>query len=434
MKRFYVLIVIFTCISLLLGGCYSAADAEPADTNDLSTSESTTSVDDENVNEPISFKTYKAPHFFTRAIQQESPYPTGDGGYYYIPFLSADTLYYMDSSGYRTPLCGIGGCKHNDDSCPAHFDGLSHFIAFDGAYYAQTEHAHDVGESVDIYSVDFTTGERSLLYRKVADESSMITAYNFVCTKDVLLFCTRSTNISDNTSIETLERVNLTDETQKTLRTFQDNGSSRNMGAVSAGLVVETTTISGHAMQYPEYILLHPDATMEEYDEYYFTTEAKNRHRKLEILDADGNVLETLADSDEGYKSPTDGDITWNDYIAYQIGEDFYLYDVANGTKTVLKEFDGFFEGISSYQFLDGRIIAIHALDEDAEYNYEVYCYDINTNELYKTNNNDGLPAIYGETDEGFVASASEGLIYITKENYYLGAFGKGTVLLEYTN
>ena len=424
------LLCMLLSLLLLLTGCFAdvpAAAPTQADLPSAKTPESSTPIDtadptDVPEQEPVAVTTYPAPDIYSYPAQVVHPMPAEDGGYYSIRY-GSNLLRYIGADGTEIILCGHGGCTHSDETCPAYYDHLSRFTARNGKWYVVTE---DTEEAVELFSVDPASGKRTSLIRWTADENAWITMDSFLCTDTAIICVLRTSSIYEDEATSALECVYLEDGTKKTLRTVTDGQTIRVMGAVSAGLVVETGMLEEEPMDFATYQRSHPDVTEDEYSKYYFDAVEQNTKLVLELVSLDGTVLDTIVDTKDGYVPPVSAGICWNETVIYRKGNLLYCYDSTTQEAMPL-ETDG---DVINYFVYDGHVWQPYRQDNAVRC---VVC-DIHTGETAELFTiSGGMPGIYAETDDNFLVVAESGILSIAKQDFYRGDFARGTVLVEYS-
>lgn len=419
-------LTVLVALALLLTGCFSEVSSPVTDSSAGGTLPDTTDSQTVSAPQSVEVTTYPAPRIFSRSVQPGlSPRPAEGGGYYYIRNAS-DLLYYISEDGTQTVLCGQGGCTHSDDTCPAYYAHLSRFAEHNGRWYVVTEESV-LGGSIELFSVNPADGKRTSLYRWKADENSIISMDSFICTDKAVTCIIGHTDLEGEINSETLECILVEDGTQKTLRSSADNESFRQMGAVSAGLVLETSVLEEKPMDFDAYQKLHPNATGDEYSDYYFDTEKENTKRRLELVDLDGTVLDTIASSEDGYVSPVDAYICWNEMVVYQSGDKLYCYDSTARKAEPQAAIEG---SRGTYRIYDGRISWSY-LQETGPQRRFIF-RDINTGEVVEWERDQGIPGIYAETDDTFVAVAENGIVSISKQDFYREDFDSAELLIKF--
>ncbi len=291
---------------------------------------------------------------------------------------------------------------------------------------AKTTLTEDTEEAVELFSVDPASGKRTSLIRWTADENAWITMDSFLCTDTAIICVLRTSSIYEDEATSALECVYLEDGTKKTLRTVTDGQTIRVMGAVSAGLVVETGMLEEEPMDFATYQRSHPDVTEDEYSKYYFDAVEQNTKLVLELVSLDGTVLDTIADTKDGYAPPVSAGICWNETVIYRKGNLLYCYDSTTQEAMPL-EADG---DVINYFVYDGHVWQPYRQDNAVRC---VVC-DIHTGETAELFTiSGGMPGIYAETDDNFLVVAESGILSIAKQDFYRGDFERGTVLVEYS-
>lgn len=428
MKHSQKILSIFTALvvpALLLTGCFSNV-TPVGDSSENSTGGALPDITDTQATSdtnPNNFVNYPAPHIFSRSVQAGlSPRPAEGGGYYYIR-LGSNLLYYISEDGTQTVLCGQGGCPHSDDTCPAYYDHLSRFAAHNGKWYVVTE-KNVLGGSVELLRVDPSNGKRMTLCRWDADENSTVSMESFLCTDQaVTCIIGRTSRLGDTyTYTGTLDSILTEDGTKTTLRSIDENERIRQMGAVSAGLVLETSVVREEPMGFDAYQKLHPNATENEYDEYYFDALRENTKTRLEIVGSDGAILDVIADSADGYVSSADPYICWNETVVYQKGDRLYCYDTAAKTAEAQETV----AGLIGYDIFNGVLRQSCMINDGTQYRY--VWRDIHTGETMELGSTAG---VYDETDDAFVAVTENGVISILKQDFYRGDYDSAVLLVK---
>lgn len=435
MKRYFILLSLFLCAALLLSGCYSevgivtegtegsAATTDEPVTDDIAATETTTASNDADVStEEIHVTTYPAPNVYSRsAYPGTNILPADNGGYYSIRY-GATTVSYIGEDGTRMPLCGRGGCNHNDETCPAYFLGLSRFSEHNGRYYVASV-VNEIGNSFVLYEVDSVSGTRNALYTKKTDEEHYFTMQDLVCT-DNALYCLLSHSDLQGESNMILESVYPDSGDAATLYETSERESIWILGAVSAGAVVQISVLTEMPMEYPDYHAKNPDATDDDYDEYYFKTIEENTKNTLEILAPDGTVVDTLATSADGYDPPSMSQNCWGEFVLYRLNDCLYCYDSTTGESSLLEED----ENLVNYAIFDGHAEITYRIDGAYSFAY----LDIFTGEKFSYPCDSLSFGIYGETDDKFIGVSEDGCGVIDKQDYYRGDLDKAQVLVKF--
>lgn len=425
LRNKYALPCMLVLLMILLTGCFAKV---PPASPDLSTpsSEHTTLQDHTEPAQPNSddATTYAAPKIFSRSAQANlNPVPADNGGYYYLANGSS-LIRYIDESGSQMVLCGQGGCTHSDSTCAAWCENIARFAARNGRWYVVTED-QKLGGTVELLCVDPASGKSTSLCRWTTGEDCILTMESFLCTDQAVVCGLKHSNLQEGTNSGSIERIALEDGAKKTIRSIQNGETVRLMGAVSAGLVLESRKLEVAPMEFDAYWQSHPNATEDEYAAYYMEAVRQNTRIVLELVDLDGSVLSTIASDADGYVPPVDGNICWNEMVIYQSGSGLYCYDSSTQEAEPMET-----EGeLFNYFIFDGRAWQISRRDDA----YRYVLTDIHTRKTTELTT-DRIPlGIYAETDDKFLAVAANGIAAISKQDFYREAYDKAVVLAPFT-
>lgn len=419
MKKLGIFLSLLLEVSVLLSGCYSAMPEQtvPTEPEQTTTSEMTqTSVPSENTEETEiekelkTFVTYPAPHVYSQDVTPASLLPAEDGGFY-IP--TTTVVKYMQEDGSQMIMCGVGGCKHSDNTCPAYFKGISCLSVYNGKFIVATDEQAKLGGTAILYRSDPVSGNRRELCRWNADQESTVYADTVQCIADTAFCSLIYYNEETKTYSYVLSSVSILDGSQRVLRTCEGNESMRLFGIVDRGLIVETRELTQEPMNYYEFFAANPDADQEAYDAYWFDAVEQNTDIRLELIDMAGGVIETITNSESGYLSPVGSAAScWGQYVIYQEGTELICYDTENQTHKVLAEGE-----TVNYMIFDGR--AMQILRGDDRYHYMLW--DIFTDECIELSQEMLYITPYVETDDAFIGlgSAYHGAVLISKQDFY---------------
>ena len=419
MKKKCALLCVLVLLMLLLSGCFAKVPPHTP------SSEHPAALDETEPVQPnaADTTTYTAPKIFSRSAQANlNPVPADNGGYYDLSN-GSNLIQYIDETGAQMILCGQGGCTHSDSTCPAWYQNIARFAARNGRWYVVTEDKK-LGGTVELLCVDPASGKSTSLCQWATSEDCILTMESFLCTDQAVACSLKHSNLQEGTDSGTIECITLEDGKKKTIRTIQNGETVRLMGAVSAGLVLESRKLEEVPMEFEAYWQIHPNATEDEYAAYYLEAVRQNTRTVLELVDLDGSILDTIASDAEGYVPPVDGNICWNEMVIYQSGNGLYCYDSSTQEAEPMETKGELF----NYFIFDGRVWQVFRRDDA----YRYVLTDVNTGKTTELAT-DRIPlGIYAETDDTFLAVAANGIAAISKQDFYREDYDKAVVLVPF--
>lgn len=420
MKKLGIFLSLLLVVSVLLSGCYSAIPEQtmPTEPEQTTTSEMTqTSVPSESTEETEiekelkTFVTYPAPHVYSQSAAPLRLLPIENDGFICIKRTST-VVKFLQSDGTQMILCGIGGCTHKDSTCPAYFKNISRLSICNGKWVVATDEWAKLGGSVELFYVDPASGERQKLCEWTADNEKFISVNKLLCSSNAAYLVLSYMNAMDDGTMQSLIRVSLPDGVQRVLFTAQDSNSINFLGIVDRGLVVEKREVTEVPMDMTDYFAEHPGADENAYGDYYRRTLEENTKNRLQLLATeDGSVIETIADSANGYLSAGE-DMCWEQNIVYQVGNELICYDTENQTHRVVAEGNS-----TNYMIFDGRVWQFIPDGDECRF----ILTDIFTGESFELNQKSLYVTPRVETDDAFLGLTPDynGTVLISKQDFY---------------